>query len=364
MIRPVFSWRPVRRLCRSALAGLILLPVLVLDSRPAEAQEFDALQAIVNPRLTIERTRQIRKAVRRAVGKRLAPADGGGETSELAARLGGVTITPAADYAAADAQIGLNAWLDGTFTEIAEDAPLRAFTSDQNVIIAGLDRQLTDRVLLGALFSYSESDTRNVFVPGTSTTDNYAAGTYFGALLTDNLVFDTSFLYTWTDNFARAPGPVTAAFDGEQWTLASNLTGYWFFGNLRLSPTVGVSYSETRDEAYVDSLATFFPRELTRTGALNFGATLAYTIRLDDVRTAQPYATVEGEWEFEESNSPFIATGAGLPTDPREMDARVAAGIEITLLRNVSLELKGEVGGLARSRYQTVSGGGRLSVSF
>jgi len=275
-----------------------------------------------------------------------------------------VTITPAADYASADAQIGLNAWIDGSFTEITEDAPSRAFTSDQSVIIAGLDHQLTDRILLGALFSYSESDTRNIFVPGTSSTDNYAAGAYLGALLGANIVFDTSFLYTWTDNVARAPGPVTASYDGEQWTLGSNLTGYWFFDQLRLSPTVGVSYSETRDEAYVDSLATFFPRELTRTGTLNFGATLAYTIRLDQTRTAEPYVTIQGEWEFEESNSPTIATGPGLATDSREMDARVAAGVEFTLLRNVSLELRGDVGGLARNRYQTVSGGGRLSVSF
>jgi len=46
------------------------------------------------------------------------------------------------------------------------------------------------------------------------------------------------------------------------------------------------------------------------------------------------------------------------------MAARVEGGLDFTLPGGVSLSVKGEVGGLGRSRYETISGGGRLSVSF
>ncbi len=54
----------------------------------------------------------------------------------------------------------------------------------------------------------------------------------------------------------------------------------------------------------------------------------------------------------------------GLPPDNRDLDAQIEAGVEIGLVENVTLTLKGSIGGLARSRYQTLSGGGRLSISF
>jgi outer membrane autotransporter protein len=347
------------------LAGLMLLAGPALGSRPAAAQTNvnpSLIQAIVNPRLVIERMREIRTAVKTEVGRKLAPGPNV-DAAALAYLEGEETAkSPTADIEAAAAPIRWSVWLDGSYTDIEDSQPLRAFDSDQSAFVAGLDGMGSGGILFGALFSYGTSDTRDFFVPGTSSADSSSVGPYIGAKLTDNIVFDASFLYTWSDNSSRDATGVTADYDGENWNLNANLTGYWYAGNWRHSPSLGISYSETRDDGYVNSIAVVYPAETSRTGVLTFGTTAAYTIRLDDTRSVEPYVTVEGEWEFENSVSPAIFTGPR--QDTRNFDARVEAGLEMALMANVALSLRGEVGGLARKRYRTLSGGGHLSVSF
>jgi len=343
--------------------GALHLAIITASSLPAASQELNDVQYIVNPRLQIERARQIRNAVRHAVGKRLAPGPTGGTLNGTVLQPSGLTVTPSADTdVAMDPK--WNAWVDGSYTNIDDDNAVRGFNSDQSSISVAADYRLTDRILLGGLFNFSDSETQNVSVPGRSTTDNYSGGAYIGAVLTDNLVFDASFLYTWTDNFAQDSIPVVSArYDSEAWNLNANLTGYWYFDALRVSPNIGVSYSRGRDDGYVDSAATAFPSVVTRTGTFNFGLTLGYTVALDDTTSAEPYVSIEGEWEFEESTSPPQTT-ATVPPDNRNFDARVEAGIEFALASNLSLTLRGDVGGLARKRYRTLSGGGQVSIQF
>ena len=344
------------------LAGLLSVTNLALETRPASAQEFNFIQKIVNPRLIIERNRAVSNVVNKQVGKRLAPAASGGTMSGLAVAPTGALITPTADDASsATAATSWNIWLDGSYTGIEDRLGARAYDSDQYAVSTGFDHQLTERILVGALFNYSESDTTNIFVPATSGTDNYSVGPYLGITVTDNIVFDASFLYTWSDNAARSGG-VLAAYDGESWNVNANVTGYWFFDSLRVSPKVGFSYSRSSDESYTDSGATFFAGEVTQTGTLNFGTTLAYTFQLGGGRTVEPYLTAEAEWEFLEKVTPNVATG--LPEDKRDFDIRLESGVDISLAKNVSLGVNGSIGGLARSRYRSLSGGGRLTFSF
>lgn len=343
-----------------ALAAVFAINGASFKVQGAGAQEFNFIQKIVNPRLTIERNRSIRDAIRRQVGKQLAPAPGGGTSEGFTDQITGFKVSPAADEGSA---LGLSVWADGSYKDLRDRFPMRGYDGTQSSISTGLQGQVTDRILLGGLFNFSESKIRNVFTPATSRTDNYSLAAYMGATLSQHLVFDGSFLYTFTDNsaFDRTTG-VSAAYDGETWVLNANLTGYWFLGNLRFSPNVGVSWSETQDRSYVDSSSTPFGKERTEVGTLTFGTTLAYTIALDGGASLEPYVSVEGEWEFTEKVTPPIVTG--LPEDTRDMDARVEGGVEIAASGNISLTLRGEAGGLARKRYRTVGGGGRLSVSF
>ena len=333
--------------------------VAPIGTAPVQAQELDDVQYLLNPRLMIERNRVIRNAVKQAVGKRLAPGPGGAANGTVIAA-SGLTVTPSA----ATSDPMWSAWVDGTFTNIDDDNPARGFSSDQASISAAIDYQATDRILLGALFNFTDSRTRNVSVPGISTTEGYSGGAYVGAVVTNEIIFDASFLYTFTDNFSRDLAPVvTANYDSEGWALNANLTGYWYMEALRLSPSLGFSYSRARDDAHVDSAATALPSVVTRTGTITFGMTTGYTFALDDASTAEPYITLEGEWEFEEETSP-ATSNATVPPDSRDFDVRLAGGIDFALANNISLTVRGDVGGLARKNYRTLSAGGQVAIRF
>jgi hypothetical protein len=64
-------------------------------------------------------------------------------------------------------------------------------------------------------------------------------------------LFDGSLLFAWTDNFG-SDGTRIARYDSDGWIATSNLTGYWYFDNVRFSPALGVSYTKSEDESRME----------------------------------------------------------------------------------------------------------------
>ena len=154
--------------------------------------------------------------------------------------------------ATAQAAAGWNVWLDGSAGYLENTEALRAYDGSQLSVSLGADTKVNEKLTIGAILNHSATDITNVFVPGGSTTSAIGVGPYMALFLTDTLVFTGSFLYTWTDNGADSAG-VTADYNSESWALNGSLTSYHQVGNWMLAPTVGVSFNEERDEAYVDS---------------------------------------------------------------------------------------------------------------
>ena len=150
----------------------------------------------------------------------------------------------------------------------------------------------------------------------------------------------------------------------ESWALNGSLTSYHQVGNWMLAPTVGVSFNEKRDEAYVDSGATAFAASKTRTGSLAFGGSATYTHTLDNGMTIQPALSVEGEWTFLRSVGASASSGVATDTGSDNFDVNITASSDFQLSNSVSLSLSSTVSGLAKPDYLSVIGGGRLSVSF
>jgi hypothetical protein len=138
------------------------------------------------------------------------------------------------------------------------------------------------------------------------------------------------------------------------------LTSYHLAGNWLLAPTVGVSFNEESDAAYVDTAATAFAASTTCTGTLAFGGSATYTHTLENGLTVQPGISVEGEWTFLRS---VTATSTVAP-DTQDFDVNATASIDFQLSQSASLSLSSTVSGLAKPEYLSVTGGGKLSFSF
>ncbi len=340
------------------MAAAILLPV---SPRPAMAQEFDFIQAIIKPQLNIEQSRRIRQIVRDIGGKRWASAMSGGVQDGVVTEPAGYRIVPTADLTTQQAAAGWNVWLDGSAGYIEDTEALRAYDGSQLSVSLGADTQVNSKLTLGAILNHSATDISNTFVAGTSTTSAVSVGPYMALFLTDTLVFTGSFLYTWTDNSADS-GDISADYDSESWGLNATLTSYHQAGNWLLAPTIGVSFNKERDDAYANSEAppTEFAASTTRTGTMAFGGSATYTHVLENGMTIQPVVSVEGEWTFLRS----VTATSTIEADTTEFDVNITAGSDFQLSNSVSLSLSSTVSGLAKPDYLSVIGGGRLSVSF
>lgn len=351
---------------RITVATAILVLVLTACASDAMAQKgnpsstFSDVQLIVNPRLAIERAYRIRSAVNRAVGRRLAPAAlnaGPGAPAPSAMLFSG-----SGEESAASDQALWNVWVDGTHTDIKDSHPVSGYEGPQNSVIAAADYQLTDRIIAGLLYNYNDSDVRNLFQPGSSRTETNGVGPYVGVVLTDKLVFDASFLANWTDNFGKDATDI-ARYDSDGWIASANLTGYWYFDKLRFSPGVGISLTRTEDDPYVDTSGNPFSALTNRTGTANVATTLGYTITLDDARSIEPFVTLEGEWEFDNSTSPASVRSTA-PVPSRKWNLRASAGVDVTLPRDRYLTIRGDFGGLNQSQFRTYAINGNIGFRF
>ena len=346
------------------LGCLIALTILVYSfPNQANAQKFDKIQVIIKPQLNIEQSRRIRQIVRDIGGKRLASVTSGGNPDSVVMEPAGYSIVPTADLTVTETAAAWNVWLDGSAGYLESTTPLRGYNGSQLSISLGADTNVNEKLTIGAIINHAATDITNSFVPGGSTTSAISLGPYMALFLTDTLVFTGSFLYTWTDNDAVS-GPVTAAYGSESWAFNGSLTSYHQLDNWMLAPTVGVSFNEEYDEAYVDTGATTFGASTTRTGSLAFGGSATYTYALDNGMTIQPALSVEGEWTFLRSVGASASSGVATDKGSGNFDVNITASSDFQLSNSVSLSLSSTVAGLAKPDYLSVIGGGRLSISF
>ncbi len=345
--------------------GFLIAAAVVIHAAPykANAQEFNEIQVVIKPQLNIEQSRRIRQIVRDIGGKRRASVMSGGDLDSAVMEPAGYSIVPTADLTTTETAAGWNVWLDGSAGYLESTKPLRGYDGDQMAVSLGADTTINDKVTVGAILNYSATDITNNFVTGGSTTSAIGIGPYLALFLTDTLVFTGSFIYTWTDNGADSVG-ITADYNSESWALNGTLTSYYQVGNWILAPTVGASFNEESDEAYRDTAIapTVFAASTTRTGSLAFGGSATYTHSLDNGMIIQPALSVEGEWTFLRSVGASADLGVAVDTD--DLDVNITASSDFQLSNSVSISLSSTVSGLAKPDYLSVTGGGRLSISF
>lgn len=333
---------------------------MLLPAEMAVAQEFNEVQAVIKPQLNLERARHLRRLIRQRgadlLRQQLMGDDGSVAFDPLA--YGEDGIEELEEEPAAEA-VGLNLWFDGASTWLEDSHPVRGYEGTQYVLSLGGDRQVTERLVLGAIGVHAGSDVDDIFLPGGSSTRGWGLGPYAAVFLTDTIVLTASAVHTWTDN-SLASGGVTAGYDSRDWTLNANVTSYHFAGDWQFAPTAGISYTVEQEDGYVDSSASAYAASTTRTGSVVFGGRISYSHALENGMTVEPSLEGEAEWIFERATT---ATSS-VPPDGSDFDASVTAGIDLQVSDATSLSLTGSIGGLFKPDYLSAGGSARLSVSY
>ncbi len=354
---------------RSALTLSVAIASALFGANIARAEPCDdnCSGIIIFGQATTQSTLQKSRTVNRVVGDRLAPPPGGSadggtlqyapdqQTNDPAAlAIAGETATLATN----DPELDWNVWFDTSFLYADRSHPTISFDGPLVTVSLGADRAVGEASVIGMLINgeYSDFDTNSAGTPGNLTSRGFGVGVYAGSAITDHIVADAMLIWSTIDNdlleFA-----MNYNFDSSRIQAAANLTGYWYRGAWRLSPTLGIAYTYEDQDGYGAGVA---PSRTLTSGIAIAGFQVGHTTFLDDVRTVEPWVGVNAEWEFQ---SDGVSGPPGNP-DLEPFDVRILGGLNAQLSQTTSASLKADVAGLARSGYTTATVGGQVAVRF
>lgn len=273
---------------------------------------------------------------------------------------GDIVVVPTADATPA-ATRRWNVWIDGKYNWIDTAAAVADSDGPQINVIAGIDYKITDKFVFGLLgtFEYADLDSGIIPLLGTQT-EGYGGGAYVGITLTDNLVYSGLVTGTFIDADI-GNGVAFGSTDSERLSVTNGITGYWYFGQTRLSPSLTFAWQKEWQDAFIDSGAGLNPRQTLETGILTFGQVIGHTFALNNGMSVEPWIGANLDWTL--INRVWIAGFGVLPTD-ETLDLRLQAGLNWTLAENVQLALTGEVSGFLLDDTDIYAGQANLAIQF
>ena len=265
---------------------------------------------------------------------------------------GEISIAPTADVVAPAASPMWNIWIDGKYSWLDDTS---AFTNlDGSLIntVVGADYKVTDRLVVGAMGTYETSDLKGLFSV-TQETDGWGGGAYMGLTLTDNLVFSANVLGTSLDTNANNGA---ALFDSTRIQTSEAITGYWYSGTWRFSPSLTFAWSKEWQDASAGLNA-----QTIETAIISPAVQIGDTIAIKDATTVEPWVGAEIDWEV---RNKVVDKVLGTILNDPNTDLRLQTGLNFAFGSNAQLALTGEISGLLLKDSDTYTAGANFAYQF
>jgi hypothetical protein len=278
---------------------------------------------------------------------------------------GTIAIAPAAAVAAPSPVRKFNSWADAKLSWLEPDSE-DATPSDGLVVnlTGGVDYKLSKRIVFGLVGTYEDSDLDTdlggFFGITTTKAQAFGGGVYAGITLTDHLVFNAMF------TGAAVNTDVTDVFgpsdlDSDRIQASAGITGYWYFGQTRVTPSLSIAWSKEWQDEYVDSALFLNPDQSFETGVLSGGNQVGHTFALNNGMSIEPWLGYQLDWTFLNK----IETDGFATVDQGQMiDLRIQSGLNWAIAENAQLALTGEIGGLLLRDSDTYAGEVNLAIQF
>jgi hypothetical protein len=275
---------------------------------------------------------------------------------EIAERLSGgrtFLIAPTADVAAPAASPVWNVWADGKYSWLDDDTDFSGLDGSLVNAVVGADYKVSDRLILGVMGTYETSNLEgDGAIPPTQDTDGWGGGAYLGLTLTDNWVLSATLLGTDLDTDVNG----TTSFDSARIQTSSALTGYWYSGTWRYSPSLTVAWTKEWQDASGASNA-----QTIETGIISPGFQVGNSISIGGASTVEPWLGAQLDWV---GINKVIDDGTGTILDDPYTDLRLQGGLNFAFGANAQLALTAEVSGLLYEDSDTYTAGANFAFQF
>ncbi len=330
-----------------------------------ENSQLNCNAALVNQHTLVYQSEVIRNIVGRRLivppfSQLIAPAGFAFESAEEAQKApagdGTFSIVPAGDTPVRK----WNVWGDAKLSWIDPGDVTSPTDGRLANISTGIDYKLTDKVVIGLLASYENSDLDTPDFLSTTKTDGFGGGVYVGMTLTENIVFSGMLTGTRIDTDSDFLG-ATADIDADRVQASAGLTGYWYFGQTRISPSATIAWSKEWQDEFTDSLLAFSPDQTIETAILTFGNQVGHTFTFDNGMSVEPWAGAQFDWTFVNE---VKTDGLSAYSFEDSYDLRLQTGMILNLAPNAQLSLTGEISGLLMPDNDIYSGQANLAIQF
>jgi hypothetical protein len=272
---------------------------------------------------------------------------------DIAERLSGngvIFIAPTADLATPAPPPNWNIWIDGKYSWLDDTSPLSDLDGSLINGVVGADYKVSDRLVLGLMGTYETSDLEGLGV--TQDTDGWGGGAYLGLTLTDNLVLSATLLGTDLDTDVNG----ATSFDSTRIQVSSGLTGYWYSGTWRYSPSLTVAWSKEWQDA-----SGALNSQTIETGIISPGFQIGNSISIGGASTVEPWLGAQLDWV---GINKVVDDVTGTILDDPYTDLRLQGGLNFAFGANAQLALTGEISGLLYDESDTYTAGANFSFQF
>ena len=277
------------------------------------------------------------------------------DPNEILQRLSGngeIIIAPTAGAPAA-APSKWNIWTDGKYSWLNDTSAVSNLDGSLINTVIGADYKVTDRLVLGLMGTYEDSRLKGSgLLPPTQKTNGWGGGAYMGLTLTDNLVFSANVLGTSLDTTTNG----VVKFDSERWQTSEALTGYWYSGTWRFSPSLTFAWSKE----WQDSVGPIHAQTI-ETAIVSPAMQIGDTISIGGANTVEPWLGAEIDWAVRNRVKDKVI---GTIVDDPNTDLRLQTGLNFAFGANAQLALTAEMSGILLSKSDTYTAGANFAYQF
>lgn len=260
-------------------------------------------------------------------------------------------------------------WLATEWSRIEDDRGGDGASSDIAIAQLGIDRQVSDGLILGVMAQYDWMDEMAEDVNASAGAvagarvegEGWMVGPYAVWRVRDQLILDGLVMYGQSDNTVNPLGLYADGFETDRLMARVNLTGEFQSGAWSLRPQINLTHFEETQGAYVDSLNIAIPEQTVRLGRITAGPEVVWR-KADETGSLELSTSLRAVWDYDAAGQINDAGLLVAAADDLRADARF--GIGMTLRSGIHLSTEAGFAGLGVNRFEATTLRFELRIPF
>ena len=246
---------------------------------------------------------------------------------------------------------GLDVWIEGHFVRFDDNLGQADRSGNFSVLYVGADYLVKPGLLVGFLAQFDQMNDRSTKLNTNADGNGWLVGPYVGIQLSKNLLFDARAAWGQSNNQVNPIGLYTDSFSTDRMLARASLTGNWYSGRWRFSPSMNLIHVEETQNGYTDTLGIFIPSQRVALSRFTFGPEIGYQIPIGMGSTMEPHVSLMGIWDFDKD---AVESVGGLLVGTTDFRGRVEGGLIFRDVKGPSVRASLSYDGIGDPNFRAV----------